>query len=48
MYKCIKSFSIEKADEDVFMSEEYMTISQGSIWDIPDEEDYRFIGGKSG
>ena len=47
MYKCIKEFSIEKCDDDGFMLEnEYEIIEEGSIWFIPEDKDYRFLGGE--
>lgn len=47
MYKCIKGFAIEKCDEDGFLIDgEYVTIQEDSIWELPEEEDYRFIGGE--
>jgi len=46
MYRCTKGFLIEKTDDNGFMSDEYMTIPEGSTWDVPEEEDYRFVGGE--
>lgn len=47
MYKCIKGFSIEVCDGDGFTIEnEYMSINKGSIWNIPENKDYRLIGGE--
>ena len=47
MYKCIKGFTLEKCDDDGFTIEgEYIEIEEGSIWDIPEDENYRFIGGE--
>ena len=47
MYKCIKGFSLEKCDDDGFTIEgEYETVEEGSIWNIPKDEGYRFIGGE--
>ena len=47
MYECIKGFSIEVCDEDGFTIEnEYMDIDKGTIWYIPEDEDYRFIDGE--
>ena len=46
-YKCIKGFSIEQCDDDGSLIEgEYSTIEEGSIWFVPEDEDYRFIGGE--
>lgn len=46
-YRCIKGFSIEKCDDDGFTLEnEYMVVEECSIWHIPDEDNYRFIGGE--
>ena len=47
MYECIKGFLIEVCDEDGFTIEnEYMDIDKGTIWYIPEDKDYRFIGGE--
>jgi len=47
MYKCIKGFSIEKCDDDGFDIEgEYFEVEKDSIWHIPEEEDYRLLGGE--
>jgi len=47
MYKCIKGFSIEKYDDDGFTIEgEYEVVEEGSIWHIPEDKDYRFLGGE--
>ncbi|EQB4340918.1 hypothetical protein ACYJ2U_001637 [Clostridium botulinum] len=46
-YQCIKGFSVEKCDDDGFTIEgEYTTIEEGSIWNIPEDEKYRLIGGE--
>ncbi|HCL4455131.1 TPA: hypothetical protein N2D10_003158 [Clostridium botulinum] len=46
-YKCIKGFSVEKCDDDGFTIEgEYTIIEEGSIWNIPEDEKYRLIGGE--
>lgn len=47
MYKCIKGFSIEVCDGDGFTIEnEYMDINKGSVWTIPEDKDYRLVGGE--
>lgn len=47
MYKCIKEFAIEKCDGNGFIQEgNYATIVEGSKWFIPEDEDYRVIGGE--
>lgn len=47
MYKCIKGFALEKCDDDGFTIEgEYTTIEEGSIWNIPEDENFRLIGGE--
>lgn len=47
MYKCIKEFTLEKCDDDGFTIEgEYTTIEEGSIWNVPEDENYRLIGGE--
>lgn len=47
MYKCIKGFSLEEYDDDGFTIEnKYVDIEKGSNWFIPDDADYRFIGGE--
>ena len=47
MYKCIKGFLIELCDDNGFIIEnEYMDINKGTIWNIPENEDYRLIDGE--
>ncbi|HBC97992.1 MAG TPA: hypothetical protein DC034_14520 [Clostridium sp.] len=47
MYKCTKGFSIEKCDDDGFTIEnEYVEIKEGSIWEIPEDDDFRLVGGE--
>ena len=47
MFKCIKGFLIEVCDGDgTTIENEYMTIEKGTIWNIPKDEDYRFIDGE--
>jgi len=47
VYKCIKGFLIERCDDDGFTidGEDYF-ITEGSLWVIPEDKDYRFIGGE--
>lgn len=46
MYKCIKGFSLEKCDDNgSTIDGEYTTVEEGSIWHIPEDAKYRFIGG---
>ena len=47
MYKCIKGFSLEKRDDNGFTTEgEYLEVEKDSVWHIPVDEDYRFLGGE--
>ena len=47
MYKCIKEFSLERYDDSGFIIEnEYIDINKGTIWYIPEDEDYRLIDGE--
>lgn len=46
MYKCTDTFFIDTVDDDGFHEDEQMTIPKYSIWDLPEEDDYRFIGGE--
>jgi len=47
MYKCIRGFSIEKYDDNGFSIEgEDINIKENSIWNIPINKNYRFIGGE--
>ena len=47
MYKCIKGFLLKLYDDNGFIVEnEYMNINKGSIWYIPEDEDYRLIDGE--
>lgn len=44
-YRCIKTMYLEKYDGDGFLMEgRYMTIPEGSIWEVC-EEVYNFIAG---
>lgn len=46
-YRCIKGFNIPLCDDDGFdIENEYKDIEVGSVWNIPEDEDYRFIGGE--
>lgn len=47
MYKCVKGFSLELYDGNGFIIEnEYIDINKGTIWYIPEDEDYRLIDGE--
>lgn len=47
MYKCIKSFSLPKCDDDGFALEnEELIIEGGSIWNIPEDKNYRLVDGE--
>ena len=47
MYKCIKGFAIEMCDDNGANIEgEYSTVEEGTIWDLPEDAEYRFIGGE--
>lgn len=47
MYKCTKGFWVEMIDDDGFSIEnEYFDVPEGSIWNIPEDKDHRFIGGE--
>lgn len=47
MYKCIKEFSIRAVDDDGSTIEnEYFDVLEGSVWTIPREDDFRFMGGE--
>lgn len=42
-----KGFSLELYDDNGFIVEnEYVDINKGSIWYIPEDEDYRLIDGE--
>lgn len=46
-YKCLKTFYLEKVNGDGFtLDDEYLTVPEGSIWQLPEEVDYRFLGGE--
>ena len=47
MYKCIEEFHLAKCDEDGFtvLEDEYLSVEEGSIWHIPEDKDFRLIGG---
>lgn len=47
MYICTKDFFIESCDAYGFVIDgEYMDIEKGSIWHIPEDRDFRCIGGE--
>ena len=46
MYKCIKSFFIDRVDDDGFSTETQFYIGKDSSWSVPEETDHRFIGGE--
>lgn len=47
MYKCIKEFSLRAVGDDGSSIENgYFDVPEGSIWSIPEDKDYRFIGGE--
>lgn len=47
-YKCIKAFSIPRADKDGYADEEHSYyIRKGSMWELPNEEDrYNILDGE--
>ncbi|MDU6037798.1 MAG: hypothetical protein E6Y83_05595 [Clostridium butyricum] len=46
-YKCIKGFNIPLCDDNGFTIEnEYTDVEEGLIWNVPEDKDYRFIGGE--
>lgn len=47
MYKCIKGFSLEVCDDDGFtIDNEYMNVNKGTVWNIPENKNYRLIDGE--
>ena len=47
MYKCIKEFVLEKCDNNGFTIDgSYGVIEEETIWDFPEDKNYRFIGGE--
>ncbi len=42
-YKCKKSFSIPKSDDDGFLTDETVNIEPGSMWE-EDESGFRMLG----
>lgn len=46
MYRCIKSFAVSMTDDNGFILENKdLVIPAESIWNLPENENYRFIGG---
>lgn len=46
-YKCVKGVALEKCDDDGFtLDGEHEVIEEDSIWHIPEDKDYRLIGGE--
>lgn len=44
-YICTNNFSVPICDGNGFETDDWMIIEAGTIWDAPENEDYRFIGG---
>ena len=44
-YKCIKAFSIPECDENGFITEKYLPVEKGTMWEL-DDSGYNFIGGE--
>lgn len=44
-YKCIKTFDVEKYDEDGFSLNKPFIVKQGTIWEV-DESGFRLVGDK--
>lgn len=42
-YKCIKSFFVDKVDDEGFWEEQSIEIKENSVWEV-DESDFRCIG----
>lgn len=42
-YKCIKSFFVDKVDDDGFWEEGLIEIKENSVWEV-DESNFRCIG----
>lgn len=42
-YKCIKSFFVDKVDDDGFGEEGLIEIKENSVWEV-DESNFRCIG----
>lgn len=42
-FRCVKTFSVDKYDDDGFRTEKLMRVRNGSVWE-KDEEPYRFVG----
>lgn len=40
MYECISSFDIDKVDEDGFITEEFITIECGEVFELVDSNDF--------
>lgn len=46
MYKCIKSFSVDRYDDDGFLMDgEYEIVEEGTLWGL-DEDCHKIIGGE--
>lgn len=46
IYKCVRSFSLWVVDDNGFVFGEHFFIPKGSEWHLPENTDYRLIGGK--
>lgn len=45
-YECVKNFSIEKCDGDGFSLDEQFIIEKQTVWNVPEDRDYRLVGGE--
>ncbi|MGL4571745.1 MAG: hypothetical protein ACRCVJ_11850 [Clostridium sp.] len=47
MYKCIKRFYVDCVDGDGFyIDNKYFIVEEGTLWNIPEDKDYRLCGGE--
>lgn len=42
-YKCIKSFFVDKVDDEGFWEEQSIEIKENSVWEA-DESNFRYVG----
>jgi len=47
MYKCIKAFYVPMCDDNGFTLEnKKFFIEKGTTWNLPEDDNYRFVGGE--
>ena len=45
MFKCIENFTVPRVDGDGFETSKDFHVKRGTIWNLPEDENYRLVGG---